>query len=187
MEKLLIGIAGVFVGALLTILREFFNEWRSKRNDARYLAVRVSCQLDHFISGCFEVVCDNGVEDQQGCLVTNSKTPTIDLDGIDGKWQSMRFDLMYRILDLPNRLNYAKEVISIAAEYGDGAPDYRDAFRARQYQYALLGIEANEIAETLRSKYSMPKKCYETWKPLETFIEKKAEIDAIENNRKCSS
>ncbi|MEJ6474847.1 hypothetical protein [Pseudoalteromonas piscicida] len=181
MEKFLIGIAGVFVGALLTVLRESFNEWRSKRNHARYLAVRVICLLERFISGCFEVVCDNGVEDQHGCLVISSKAPTIDFDGIDGKWQSLKFDLMYRILDLPNRLNYANEEVSIAAEYGDGAPEYRDAFRVRQYQYALLGIEASELVEILREKYSMPKKSYDTWNPLEKFLEKKAEIDAIDN------
>ena len=160
MEKLLIGLVGVIVGAFLTVLREFFNEWRTKRNDSKYLAVRVTCILDRFISECFEVVCDNGMPDEDGCYAPNSIQPTINFDDLDVKWQSLKFELMYRLLDIPNRIIEANEFISHAYDYGDGPPDYSDFYAARQYQHALLGIEAYELSTSLQKKYSMPAKNY---------------------------
>lgn len=178
MEKLLIGFGGVVLGALLTVFRELFTEWRTKQSDSRYLAVRVTCILDRFISGCFEVSIDDGMPDEQGIFIPNSIDPKISFDDLDVRWQSLKFEVMYRLLDLPNRVIEARETWS--NEWSLDSPPYYYGFYAeRQYQHALLGIEAYELAAFLREKYSMAAPSHECQTHFGKFVEVKREYEAI--------
>lgn len=150
MDKFLIGLIGVVVGSALTVLREYFSEWRARRANARYLAVRLTCLLENFIGECFDVACDDGQYDERGCLCPKVSAPKLNFDDIDGKWQSLPFDLMYEILNLPNNLNSSNEQISLAIVYGDCAPDYVDFYNERKYQFSVLGLKAATLSNKLR-------------------------------------
>jgi hypothetical protein len=182
MDKFWIGLIGVVVGSALTVLREYFSEWRAHRTDARYLAVRLTCLLENFVGDCFEVVCDNGEYDDRGCLTPITSAPKLNINDVDGKWQSLPFEFMYEALDLPNQLTNSNEQVSLAAEHGDGAPDYSDVFNERQYQFSVLGLKAATLSTKLRDKYSMPAKSYGDWKPIERFVEK---INKFEASKKA--
>ncbi|MEL0657748.1 hypothetical protein V6255_01245 [Psychromonas arctica] len=183
LEKFWIGLIGVVVGSVLTVLREHYSEWRAHRTDARYLAVRLTCLLDNFVGDCFEVVCDNGEQDEQGISTPMISAPKFNVNDLDGKWQSLPFEYMYEALDLPNKLTDSNERVSFAAEYGDGFPDYIDFFKERQYQFSVLGLQAAILSNKLREKYSMPTKTYGDRKPIECFIEHKNKFEASE---KCT-
>lgn len=176
MDKFLIGIVGVIVGALLSIIRDYINENRSKTKNARYLAVRIVGLLDQFISQCVDVACDTGRCDSSDNMVPTTKIPTLNFDNIDGEWQSLSFNLMYEVLDFPNHLLTAKEAENAAYEYGDGAPDFNDVFNTRRYHFALLGMRADKLSMKLRNKYGMPNKDYGQWNPIFRLSEIEAEL-----------
>ncbi|OOE87633.1 hypothetical protein [Salinivibrio sharmensis] len=171
MDKFLIGIVGVIIGSLLSIIRDYINEYRSKTNNARYLAVRIVGLLDQFISQCVDVACDTGRPDREGVMVPTTKIPTLNFDNIDGEWQSLSFNLMYEVLDFPNHLLTAKEAETFAYEHGDGAPDFDDVFNTRRYHFAILGIRADKLSMKLRNKYGMPNKDYGKWNPISRLNE----------------
>ncbi|WP_058119624.1 hypothetical protein [Photobacterium kishitanii] len=178
MDKVWIGLIGVVVGSALTVLREYFSEWRANRTDARYLAVRLTCLLENFVGECFEVVCDNGEYDDRDYLTPTVLVPKLNINEVDGKWQSLPFEFMYEALNLPNCLTKSNEQISLAIEYGDGVPAFSDFFNERQYQFSILGLKAATLSTKLRKKYSMPAKSYGNWKPIERFIENKNKYEA---------
>lgn len=186
MEKILIGILGVFLGALLAVVRELYSDYRSKKNKAEYIAVRVSFMLDHFISGCVDVVGDDGDmygRDEQGCLQLQTKKPEIDFISLNFEWQSLPFSIMYEILNFPSLVDEANGKISSVFEYETFPPDYEEGIEERQFQYSKLGLLANDLSVKLRSKYGMPKKVYENWDPVGYLKENKQKIDELRKVR----
>jgi len=169
-DKFWAGLAGVVVGVVLTVLKDYLNEWRSKKSDARYLAVRIISLLDRFSDSCIEVTEDDGFYDENGYRTTRVSNPSLKIDTIDGRWQSLSFELMYEVLDFPNELARCNEQIDIAAERGDGLPDYLDYFNERKLQYSILGLKAIKLSSQLRTKYSIKLKSYDEWDPVTYFI-----------------
>jgi len=186
MEKAFIAVIGVFLGALLTVVRELFNDHRLKKKKAEYAAVRVSFILEQFISGCVAVVGDDGDmygRDEQGCLQLQTTKPEVEFLSLEVEWQSLPFETMYQILNFPSLVNEANGKIESVFEHVAFPPDYDEGIEERQYQYAKLGLIAHEIAESLRSRYRMPQKEYENWSPIEYLQTEKKKIDDIREQR----
>jgi len=183
MEKLLIGTVGVVLGAILTLFRDFWTDYRTRKRKAAYLAIRVTCVLERFIDGCVSVAQDNGEEDQQGCLHTTAPRPELNLEELDVDWQSLPLDLMYEILNFPSDIEEANKFIASVTEYVACPPDYEEAFEERHYQYSKLGLKAHDLATRLRAKYGMPKKKFENWDPIEHIEEIKEKIEKLRQKR----
>lgn len=183
MEKLLIGTVGVVLGALLTLLRDFWTDYRTRKRKAAYLAIRVTCVLERFIDGSVSVALDNGGADQQGCLHTTTLQPELNLEELDVDWQSLPLDLMYEILNFPSDIEEANKFIASVAEYVACAPYYEEVFEERHYQYSKLGLKAHDLATRLRAKYGMPQKKFENWDPIEHLVEIKEKIEKLKQQR----
>ena len=81
MEKVLIGLLGVVLGAFLTLLKDLLNIHLTRKKRAEYLAIRVTYVLDRFFAGCGDVARDDGLmygRDEQGCIQYQTSYPKID-------------------------------------------------------------------------------------------------------------
>lgn len=183
MDKALYGLLGVILGSALTLARELWNDHRSSKKRAEYLAILISCALDRYVDQCVNVANDGGVEDQEGYTITQQPNAEIDIQSFDVDWQSLPAKLMYEILSFPNLIEEAKHSIDAVTEYFATPPDYFEAIEERQYQFATLGIKAGDIAKELREKYNLPKRNYESWDPIDSMEKTKNEIIELRKKR----
>ncbi len=177
----LIGFAGVCVGAGIAWLREYSAGRQKKRSDGAYLAAIVGGALDSFISGCSEVVQDNGDTDIEGYSHPSATAPSFDPSKLNVDWRTIPPNLLFDIQDLPYQLLHAEGAINAALTYAASPPEYEEFFEERQFQFAKLGIHCIEIVERLRShaKLSPRPKTYD-WDAKAYF---KSKIDKIEERR----
>jgi hypothetical protein len=164
MENIIIGFAGVILGALLTFIKDLFNLHLSRKERTRYLAVRVTFTIEKFVNDCLDIARDDGRimgPDEQGCIQFYTSYASISFDSLDVDWKSLPLDLMYEILNLPSQIELAIDKINITAEYGSGPPDYKEETEERRLQHVKLGLMADNLSGRLREKYKLPKKTRE--------------------------
>jgi hypothetical protein len=181
--EILIGFGGVILGSILTLVREFWSESRTKKQRASYLSVRVVGKLEKFIDGCTDVVSDDGYEDEQGCSRPAKSCPSIEFDSLEVDWQALPFDLMYEIINFPSSVADSDGYIDSVVEYVAYPPDYSEFFEEREFQYSKLGLIANDLSTRLRQKYNMPTKNYGDWDPIGHLIKSKEKIEEIRSRR----
>lgn len=169
-EAAIFGLVGTVIGATLSWLKDWLFERKRRTGHASYLAVRVICILDRFVSDCYDFVCNGRSDD--GSLPKFAGFP----DDID--WKAISPDLMYQILRFPNEILSANDSIQFITDVVAAPPDYEEIIEERQYQYALLGLTALSLASKLRGKYAIPRRDYSRWNPEEEFRKTKDEIEA---------
>ena len=180
MTEALFGLLGVLIGAIIPWVREAWVERRRRTNRARYLAIRVVCTLDRFVETCVEIVQDDGLafgqRDQDGCLRPQVSLPDRLEYPDDVDWQSIRHELMYDLLSLPEWVVRSNRTIQFIANEIAAPPDYDEAFEAQHEEYATLGIQAFELAATLRRTYGLPERTKDGWDPLTYLKQEKRKI-----------
>lgn len=153
------GLLGVIVGAALTTLKEWWFQRERDKKEREYLAIQVSGQLERFVSGCVEVVQDDGFYRGQrgggGEAAVQARAPTFEPEKLNVEWRSLDADLMYAILDFPARGDEAASWIESAHENAF-PPDFEEFYEERQYQYAKLGLAASSLAARLRQSVRLP-------------------------------
>lgn len=83
--------------------------------------------------------------------------------------------LQYQIRSLPNKIDVADRSVGSLYEFGQGPPDFGDAFEEREFRYAFIGLEACLINDILAEKYEVPLLDRGEWDPagdLKAVIEK---------------
>jgi hypothetical protein len=187
MQAAIFGLLGVALGAALAVLREWWFQGRKTRKEAEYLAVRVSCALEAYVSGCSDVAGDDGLcdgqPDEKGYSHIQVTAPKFEPDALAVEWKSLPRELMYRVLDLPLRAEEAAHRVSGAFRYQASPPDYSEGFEERQFQYALLGLAASDLAADLRRYVGLPGRAAGEWDPVQFMREQKAKIDSLRAER----
>ena len=160
-----IGLFGVLLGSLITVSKDAWASSRQRRRDGSYAAIRIVNILDEYAHKCIDVVQDDGTlygqmartEDGEECRDARvaSPPPLVFPDDID--WRSLNKKLMHRILALPSMARSTNRYISVASEHAY-PPDYDEYFEARQEGYAKLGVEALDISDVLRQRFSIETK-----------------------------
>lgn len=170
MEKATIGLLGIALGVLLTLAKDWWLQSRKNKKEAEYLSIQIVCMLDRYVAGCAAVVGDNGLchgqPDKEGYSHIQVANPKFTPDAERVEWKSLPANLMYEILAMPNRIEVANNRIDGAFEYSATPPDFAEGFEERQFQYAKLGIEANDLADKLRKHANLPLKHIEDWDPV---------------------
>ncbi|MBL1432213.1 MAG: hypothetical protein COB94_002010 [Gammaproteobacteria bacterium] len=181
MDKLQAVILGGILGFVLSIIKDYFFANKKQKTERYYLAIIVSASLERFISKCLDVVCDDGEYDERGCLQTRVLSSNFEPMNLDVSWQSLKQELLYDILTLPEKINDANAHISAAAEYAADPPDYEEYFEARHLRYSELGLIACSVVNRLRVTANLPKPDQTEWLPEKVFNEQKEKAEkAIE-------
>jgi hypothetical protein len=171
----------VLLGAVLTVAREWWFQRRREKKDAEFLAVQVLGQLDRYVAGCANVVFDDGLSegqrDENGYRRTQVSPPKFEPETLKVEWKALPLKLMYEILDLPYRAEVASHSVSAAFEYAATPPDFEEGFDERQFQYALLGLDAARLAAQLRVHAGLPTRSGSNWDPVANMEERKAKIE----------
>ena len=151
------------------------------RRAGNYLAIRVVCILDEFIDGCVEVVYDDGIPDGNGETGPRLAAPKLEFPS-DVDWKTVRHDLMYRALALPNFISAADEAISFAANELAGPPDHEEFFEERAIRYCEIGLKALELSADFRAKYGIPaRELAEHYEPKKRLIERLGKVQGYVN------
>ena len=181
MESAIFGLVGVLLGAVLTVAREWWFQQKRDRKDAEFLFVQVLGQLDRYVAACANVVADDGLfhgqPDVDGYRRTQVSPPKFEPDLLKVEWKALSLTLMYEILDLPYRAEIASQCVSAAFECAAMPPDFEEGFEARQFQYAVLGLDAARLAAKLREHAGLPGRTGGVWDPVAYMAEQKALID----------
>jgi hypothetical protein len=134
-DKAYIGLLGVFVGAFLTLIKDWSFERRSRRKNAEFLSIHSVCMLDHFVSACVVVVQDDGLDcgqyDSDNCRSPQVTLPNFKPQSVEVEWKSLPAPLMYEILSFPNEIEESNAQIDAVYEYKAGPPDYEEFFDER--------------------------------------------------------
>jgi len=171
------GLVGVFAGASIVWFKEWSVARRTKKEKASYLAARVVCILDEYVSGCIDAIGDDGLccgqPNKNGYHEVQVSPPPTPKYPDDIDWQSINPALMYDILSFPNSIEAAKEAIRATDDFAF-PPTYDEFFEERQHQYSLLGLKALDIADCLRNQFNFPSRRFEGWHtPPEKIFQKK--------------
>jgi len=186
MEIALVGLLGVVLGSVISILHKLLDDHRAKKKRAEYLAIRVVYIIEKFMEECFLVAGDDGEmygRDKDGCIQLQTKLPELGFESLDVDWQSLPFDIMYEILNFPSDVRASNGLIDSVYEYVASPPDYGEWVEERQFQYSKLGLKANDISIKLREKYCMPIKLFENWDPVEHLKHVNSKILGIRQER----
>ena len=175
MSAAIFTLLGTILGAALTWGKDWWLGRNERSRHAAYLAVRVICILDEFMSGCSDVVSGAGNEDLP---LPNVHNPTFPPFPDDLDWKTISPALMYQILKFPTEIKAADSRIDFIGDVVASLPDYSEAVEERQYQYALLGLKADDLANRLRATYDIPKRDDSGWNPVEQFRKMQADIEA---------
>ena len=189
-----IGFVGVIIGAFIaradvfiTPIIEWWKETQSTKKKAHYLAIRIVCILDQFVTQCAnategEFVDDDG-QGQSYCKY--GPIPDISSFPDDIDWKTIDETLRYEILSLPNKIDLAKQ--HIGGISGFDSPPYDDTNEKMKYALCSLGVIACDIASKLRKNYKLP---YEDeilwsngWEPCLHLSEKKKDIEKLLKKR----
>lgn len=177
-------IAGVIL-FLLNWGREHLTAYWKRKSEAEVLAFSLATQLDGLISECANVVDDPLYQDPESqCWQSTVKSPTI-IFPEHITWSVFPKALQYQIRSIPNKIDVAERNISSLGEYGDGPPDYDDAFDESGFRYAWIGLEACLINETLADKYGVPLLDRGEWHPADRFRSEIAKITKRRDEEKA--
>jgi hypothetical protein len=154
------GLTGVGVGAFLSYLRDRRVEKIKDARDSSYLAILVVSHLDRFANGCMHVSFDDGTSEgrpagEDGYHRTTVSPPKFAPLEIEVEWKVLPRDVMYEILQIPDKQERIENEIAGASEF-DEPPDYCEYFWARRRAYAELGLHVSTVANRLRNFAGMP-------------------------------
>jgi hypothetical protein len=152
------GAFGAGLGTVgVQVVWPLIQERRAKKDRAAYLALRVAVTLEAYASDCLDLIFENAslpeppdqpYPDWNPIL---PKEPSYPVDDHDG-WRSMTRSLVTRCLNFPNKVRGSQGMIRSTVEYGYG-DELSDVIEEHA---ALRGIEAWEIATSLRKEYHLP-------------------------------
>lgn len=155
------GIAGVILGNSFVAIKEWVVNRRHDERDSAYLAILVVSHLDRFANGCLHVALDDGTREGRPAgnngeyHQTTVKPPEFLPLDIKVEWKVLPKDLMYDILQIPDKREHIENRIDGIWEFDD-PPDYGEFFWARQRDYAELGLQVSAVARKLRKYAEMP-------------------------------
>ncbi|MGM9489779.1 hypothetical protein [Ideonella sp. YS5] len=154
------GIVGVLVGNTFVAVKEKRVRRQQEAKDLTYLAILVVSHLDRFANDCELVARDDGTEygrpagNDGEYFATTVKAPEFLPLDIKVEWKVLPSDLMYSILEIPDRRERLQSYLVGFAEHGDH--DGSDYIFERQLTYARLGLDVSVIARKLRKHANLP-------------------------------
>jgi len=178
------GVTVALIAGITLFLLNWGREWLTahlkRKSDAEVLAFSLVNLFDTLISRCADVVDDPLHQDQKTQFwQSTTKTPDV-IFPEHVIWSVFPKALQYKIRSMPNKIDVADRNISSLWEYGDGPPEFSDAFEERTWRYSWIGLEACRINDILAKKYGVPILDRGEWNPEARFMR---EIEKISKRR----
>jgi hypothetical protein len=152
------GIVGVILGNSFVAIKEYFVNRIKDEKDSLYLSILVVSHLGRFANGCMHVALDDGTSEGRPAgnngeyCQTTVKPPEFKPLDIEVDWKVLPKDLMYDILQIPDKREHIENRHAGIWEFDD-PPDYGEFFWARRRDYAELGLHVSAGSKRLR-KYA---------------------------------
>lgn len=171
MTTAIIGLVGVILGSILAGLKDWLMHFFERKRNGRYAAVRIIAVLEEYAQECVSVVSDDGTsygrpagrtEQGEEYYTPQVAVPKPPIFAEDIDWQSISFELMYRILALPNAARETDRYITASAEHSF-LPNYEEVFDARQEGYAYLGLQSVHLIKELQKEFKFPETPAKFW------------------------
>jgi hypothetical protein len=183
LETSLISAGTSFVVLLLgQILWPLIKDWRTKKSEGKYLAVRVVCVLDKFVEDCASTAIDSGEENENGTSIARVNAPDPPTYPNDVNWKSIDDTLMYKLLSLPASTERAANYVQGSTENAS-LPDHSEYFEARAESYASVGLQAYELSRMIRKEYKLPPVQFLAWDPIRRMEDELKEISKRQEMR----
>jgi hypothetical protein len=155
------GISGVLLGNIFVLIKEWWTKRKTAKQDTTYLGIIVVSHLDRFATGCLDVAVDDGTQygkpaGERGEYVPVITPPDFRPLDLDVEWKLLPMDLMYSILRLPDQQDQLQGNLTGIHQFNYDPPDHVEYFQARRRGYAVLGLQASDLAKKLRSYVGLP-------------------------------
>ncbi|RON97109.1 hypothetical protein BK672_02095 [Pseudomonas fluorescens] len=155
------GISGVLLGNIFVLIKEWWTKRKTAKQDTAFLGIIVVSHLDRFATGCFHVALDDGTQygqpaGERGEYVTVVTPPDFRPLDVNVDWKLLPMDLMYSILRLPDQQDQLQGNLAGIHEFNHDPPQHVEYFQARRRGYAVLGLQASDLAKKLRSYVGLP-------------------------------
>ncbi|WLD34107.1 hypothetical protein QTN38_010655 [Enterobacter cloacae subsp. cloacae] len=133
--------------------------------ERKFICAELVFLLEYYAVKFADAVQDGGEPNgNQGEYEMTTKNPDkIDYSLVKGSCKSLKSKITYEICSLPVRQSEAIKVINFAGEYSSSPPEHREFFEESQYQFALLGLKAANIASEIRQENGFPDTGLATW------------------------
>ncbi|MBT8420721.1 MAG: hypothetical protein KJO08_07680 [Gammaproteobacteria bacterium] len=188
MSNAIFGLIGVVLGAVLTVAKEWWFQRNSIRKERQFLCILVTCSLEKLGLKCDDVVFDGlrgePLRNEYGHLIPQASTPDFDPQSLDVNWRSIPADLMYRIFNLVNEIDAAKNRIKDIVEYDLYPPVEEAYFEERQILYADIGKSCFALADQLRTLGGLPKRVFDEWDSVPERMDEQKKLAEKERARR---
>lgn len=186
-----IGILGVMVGAIITAivtgLREFIHKWFERKERRAFLATRLICELEVFIDKCASVVSDpymyTRLNEGERLKVARYEQPKFEPLNLEVDWFSIDSKIMHDTLYLPNKIRLVEELLNSIRDENPDPPEYEYLFETREYEFARLAIEAQDILGRVSEAAGLQKTARQYWFGPKIFVDKVKAIEKIRTSR----
>ncbi|WP_130932202.1 hypothetical protein [Pseudomonas sp. Sample_24] len=155
------GISGVLLGNSFVLIKEWWVKRKTVNQSTTYLGIIVVSHLDRFASECFDCCKDDGTwhgqpAGQDGYCQTTTSDPIFRPLELDVDWRLLPKDLMYSILRIPDQQDQLLGKLRGIQDFNYDPPDHPEFFWSRRRGYAVLGLQASDVAKKLRSHAGLP-------------------------------
>ncbi|MGY2413407.1 hypothetical protein [Pseudomonas pergaminensis] len=155
------GISGVLLGNIFVLIKEWWVKRGAVSQNTAYLGIIVVSHLERFASQSYEVCMDDGTSrgrpaGQNGECETTTVAPVFSPLEFDVDWKLLPKELMYSILRIPDQQDQIHGKLEAIDEFTYDPPDHPEYFWVRRRGYAVLGLQASELARKLRVHAGLP-------------------------------
>lgn len=159
------GAIGAVIGHGANHFIGWFKENKQSSPERKFICAELVFLLENYAVKCAEVVQDDGEPygDRGEYDATTIMPDKIDYSLVKGNWKSLKSKTIYEICSLPMKQDEAIKAINFASEHMSSPPYHREFFEERQFQFALLGLKAAEIASGIRKENDFPDTELTSW------------------------
>jgi hypothetical protein len=179
------GISGVLLGNTFVLVKEWRTRCKTAKQDTTYLGIIVVSHLDRYATGCSHAALDDGTQHGQpagerGEHMTVVTPPDFRPLDINVEWKLLTVELMYSILRLPDQQDQLERNLAGKYEFDYDPPEHVEYFQTRRRGYAVLGLQASDLAKKLRLFVGLPAEELEPgeWSREQSMRDVVSDIDA---------
>ena len=154
-------LLGAWGGAFWTDRRERRREEEKRRRESSYLSILVLAHLNQIVETCYDISYDDGTiegqpVDEDGWHRPTVQSPKITWTDLDVDWRVLPSDLMYDILNIPDKIRSIDGAVNLKSNLDGDPPKFFAVFLLRQREYVSFGLHVSDVARRLCQHADIP-------------------------------